>query len=951
MTDLVSVASNAVASYQRALGTVSNNIANVATEGYSRQEVVLQSNPTAKIGNVYLGTGVMIDRVKRQYDTFAELNLRNSNSDLASQEPMVTYANRVIDIMGSDSMGLNSALDKFFNTTRELSADPASTVKRSSFIRDAQGLSGRFGQLSSQLDLVQNETDDAINSYVNDVNTIAKQLAQVNQQMTKQATAETQPPDLLDQRDLLLKNLSSYAHLNTRFNQNGSVDVSLGPSFSKDVIVNGRQSVLIGVKIDPVLPDKVNLTLDPYGSALPISGITSGKISGMLAFREQILGTSRNALNLLATQFVNEVNDAHENGIDGYGDPGSALFKIGNNTPNAAANVQTAFDDPMRVAAASQFRVIENPLNTSGVDANVIFKEPAAVGPPSLLALMGNNEHPDAGVNVSITGASGVKAVATIPNGLKDVNIMLSGADSGQQLMIFTRDGRQIAGAPLGSSIEDQTLLASLMTTDNGFDAKATYSSSYNNGRFDVNVDLSSTKANYKDLQVFYGVKAEVGRELQWDMSEADPTQHIPLASTAVPATLTSFRIPANQTSIPVSGLFNLNGQTLQGDVSASNGAYVQANDIANWINDASANAGLTDITVTASNSIRVRPNNIDYSKTLYFGSHEPDDYGAPVLIDPASNLNDLIDNINGKQGVTGVSASLSDTGELVLSNADGDGRDIIVSYGNNALGLSAGTYTGKISITRALQEGTDTPIELTFANGGPSDLAKLGFSTGAYIKSIPGNDKANSSTAFGEDLLVFVKGGGSATVSSSFSGTPVSAKQALRDQQLILAFDSKTHYTIADAKTGTVLASRNFDPTQLEPGLKYLGLEISFSNPPAAGDTYEINGNQDGTANNENMLQIAALENKPLGGNGKSIGTAYIDQVNDMGNIARQASIAKAALTVVHDQAVSTRDQVSGVSLDNEAADLIRYQQAYQAAAKILQISSQLFDSVLQVR
>jgi len=98
-------------------------------------------------------------------------------------------------------------------------------------------------------------------------------------------------------------------------------------------------------------------------------------------------------------------------------------------------------------------------------------------------------------------------------------------------------------------------------------------------------------------------------------------------------------------------------------------------------------------------------------------------------------------------------------------------------------------------------------------------------------------------------------------------------------------------------------------------------------------------------------MLQIAALENKPLGGNGKSIGTAYIDQVNDMGNIARQASIAKAALTVVHDQAVSTRDQVSGVSLDNEAADLIRYQQAYQAAAKILQISSQLFDSVLQVR
>jgi flagellar hook-associated protein FlgK len=69
------------------------------------------------------------------------------------------------------------------------------------------------------------------------------------------------------------------------------------------------------------------------------------------------------------------------------------------------------------------------------------------------------------------------------------------------------------------------------------------------------------------------------------------------------------------------------------------------------------------------------------------------------------------------------------------------------------------------------------------------------------------------------------------------------------------------------------------------------------------------------------------------------------------MGNIARQATISQSALQVVFDQALTARDQVSGVSLDQEAADLVRYQQAYQAAAKILQVASQLFDSVLQVR
>jgi flagellar hook-associated protein FlgK len=69
------------------------------------------------------------------------------------------------------------------------------------------------------------------------------------------------------------------------------------------------------------------------------------------------------------------------------------------------------------------------------------------------------------------------------------------------------------------------------------------------------------------------------------------------------------------------------------------------------------------------------------------------------------------------------------------------------------------------------------------------------------------------------------------------------------------------------------------------------------------------------------------------------------------MGNISRQATIAQQALTVVHDQAVTSRDQVSGVSLDEEAANLIRFQQAYQASAKVMQVAGTLFDAVLAVR
>jgi flagellar hook-associated protein 1 FlgK len=69
------------------------------------------------------------------------------------------------------------------------------------------------------------------------------------------------------------------------------------------------------------------------------------------------------------------------------------------------------------------------------------------------------------------------------------------------------------------------------------------------------------------------------------------------------------------------------------------------------------------------------------------------------------------------------------------------------------------------------------------------------------------------------------------------------------------------------------------------------------------------------------------------------------------VGNAAQQAKITQQALTVVNAQAKQSRDKVSGVNLDDEAADLIRFQQAYQAAAKSLQISGQLFDSIVQIR
>jgi flagellar hook-associated protein 1 FlgK len=143
------------------------------------------------------------------------------------------------------------------------------------------------------------------------------------------------------------------------------------------------------------------------------------------------------------------------------------------------------------------------------------------------------------------------------------------------------------------------------------------------------------------------------------------------------------------------------------------------------------------------------------------------------------------------------------------------------------------------------------------------------------------------------------------------------------------------------------VLAERSFDATQVNASIDYQGLKLKFTTAPKSGDRFVMDGNQDGTGNNENMLRLAALESAGLVA-GKTISSNYIDHVNDMGNISRQANIAQEALTVVHDQAVSARDKVSGVSLDEEAANLVKYQQLYNASSKLIQTGRQMFDTLL---
>jgi len=1019
MSDMLGISSNAVGAYQRALSTVSNNIANVNTEGYSRQDVVLKDTAPAKSANMFFGTGVALQNVKRQFDAFAESNLRNSTSDLATQKPMVDYTKRVMDIMGDKSVGLSSALDAFFASAGALSADPASTVLRTSFLRNAEGVGSRFAELSGQLDLIGTETRQALESATGKVNTLTSQLALINQQLAKSPTVEGQPAELMDRRDLALRQLSEIARIKTSFSTNGTVTVSLGSTITQSVVVNGQKSRPIGV--DNSVKDKLELVIDPYGNTESLASASGGEIGGLQTFISQVLDPAQKSLNFLANTLVTEANNIQSNGIDAYGEVGQNLFAIDPTVTNEAGGVHVVLNDGMRVATAAQFRVSENANNTSTVRSSVMYAKsplPVGIGNTNLV----NNPNPTAGVSIKVDGSKVYSPVSTMAAGMK-ATFYLDNAAPGQQLQVLTRDGRQLLGQSLTETEKFQ-----MFTPANGFVADATYSDAYLNKVGDY---------SYRDMNVFYGAKAQVLYTQAFDKN-LDETARLP-----EPAVLETGRIVpsvvAQGTNLIEDGAITINGIGM-GSLKPLSGT-LRPSDVADWVKSKSVETG---VTAEVFNEVRVSVTDLDFNKPLKLNGQ---------TIPPFSDLKSLVSSINNTSSA-GVLATVNDNGELVLSPLTA-GADIVVGPAddggkpNNVLNVRASTYSGQVRLvqiadelrvnsggvdftkplsingvdilpdsnvtsaellktsihnklaskgvdasidsngvlvlkttngapitigpvkaadgtyqTNALglepmaytveermkrllvEDPTKSEIRISFGKygnpekiGTPADLAKIGIRTGAYID---GGTK--------DDLLVFVTGQGSATVAASYQGAPTDPRDSLRQQSLVVKFTAADRFTITDAATGTELANRHYDPSVLEPVIDYQGLQIKFTHAPGVGDSYQIDGNQDGLGNNVNMLVMADLAKKEVV-NGKTLNNSYIDQINSVGNLAQQANITQQALTVVNDQAIASRDKVSGVNLDDEAAALIRYQQAYQAAAKALQVSGQLFDSIVQIR
>jgi flagellar hook-associated protein 1 FlgK len=124
----------------------------------------------------------------------------------------------------------------------------------------------------------------------------------------------------------------------------------------------------------------------------------------------------------------------------------------------------------------------------------------------------------------------------------------------------------------------------------------------------------------------------------------------------------------------------------------------------------------------------------------------------------------------------------------------------------------------------------------------------------------------------------------------------------------------------------------------------------VQVSGAPVAGDTFSVRDNTNGTGDNRNALKLAQVLNEPVLNNGTASLSAAVGQfVGRIGVQTNQAQVSSAAQKVVYEEGVAAMQSTSGVNLDEEAANLVRYQQAYMAAAQMIRVADTVFQSVLR--
>ncbi len=372
MSSILNIGVLALQANQSALQTVSNNIANVNTPGYSRQQVVLQNIQGQYTGSGYFGKGVDVLTVTRSYNDFLNRQAASAQSIATADTTRLDKLNQLENYFKGGSNGLGAAVSDTLNAFSDIVSAPTDLTARSVALTRADEMATRFNQMNLQLEQLRIGTVEELKTAARAINDLAGQIAKANQDISRAQGNGQTPNDLLDQRDQLIRNLNKYIQTTSIPADDGSIGL----------FIAGSQALVLGTTVSPVsiVTDEFS-DLSKSKLAITIAGATrtldenvlgGGEVGGMLRFQNGDLLEARNLLGRMALAIGTRMNEQQALGIDLNGNPGSPLFNLAA-LPNGLAHANNTG------AATLALSIQTDPTGTGSfvaTDYNVVFTSP-----------------------------------------------------------------------------------------------------------------------------------------------------------------------------------------------------------------------------------------------------------------------------------------------------------------------------------------------------------------------------------------------------------------------------------------------------------------------------------------------------------------------------------------------------------------------------------------------
>ena len=922
---------------QMGLQTAGHNIANASTPGYNRQQIVQTTN-VALGGSVgMIGQGVNVATVRRVYDDLLFGQGLQAQSQSSQLDSYYSQIGQINNMFGDPNSGLSPALAGFFSGVQDLANNPESVPSRQQLLNSAQTLAARFQAMDQRFSQMGGDLNTQIDNSVTEINSLAQQIAKLNITIREVQGSYGQPAnDLLDQRDSLLTRLNQEIGTTTIKESDGSLSVFIGVG---QPLVTGVQVMTLNSTLSTT-----NLTRSVVGyvaggrtAVIADSSLQGGKLGGYIAFRENTLDNAQNALGRIATGLAKTFNDQHHLGQDLNGAAGGDFFNVaapriipntGNTSPSSSvtasiddvsslttSDYEFSYDgvtytlkrlsDDVSVRSTTQ-PTLSSPLNLDGISITAV----SIVARDRFLIQPTHNGARDFSVAISdtakIAAAAPVRTSAILSTNTGSGVISAGAVNSPNNKVIVTFTSPtafDVVDSTTGATLaKDMVYSSGSDISFNGWTAKITSNTSFApvaGNIFTIDRGMTTTSSTTATIGV--------------------TTMNSPPVDSFLGNTVKVVFDSASS--------FHLEGTTNNVTGSSTGAASAAGVAVAASLSNGANTAG---ITIATANTV------VSTIGTGGAGSYSSN--GAKFAINGGT-----ISGVSG--GVVTVSgATVTAWGGSYYGSTTFKGVNVTIDEATGAISIAASSPPNSTAST--LHNGSGNGVTVTAAgavNGGTGVISSASVSTPATLTGHSYQIKFHSSTLNQYDVI------------DTTTSTTVSLAQAYTAGSSITFDGLQINITgtpsLGDTFTLNPSHNQTYD-SNVSNLISVNGWTAEITGSPAAGGSFVVSANTGGSADNRNALQLGGLQTKnTLNGSTSSYQSTYGQLVSQIGNKTRELESTSKAQASMVTQITTAQQSMSGVNLDEEATSLMRYQQAYQASGKILQISSKLWDTLLALK